>query len=255
MRISVAGLPVEWQDEYSDFVSGFSSETDDEPVMSIRFERELPECHGVQYIEGGSEHTLRLMNSELLTADKDWCNATAYFSTKEGEYALALAAMCSKFAFFDALLLHASCVDVNGEGVVFTGASGIGKTTQASLWGEHLGAQIINGDKIFIRKMNGEFCACGLPWKGSSEYCLNKTTRLKGVVVLRQSEENRITSLNQVQALELFMPHVFMPHWDKECLGFALETFGRLIESVPVLLLECRPDEDAVKITYNRLFG
>lgn len=254
MRICIAGLPVEWQDEYSEFVSGFRSETDDEPVISIRFEPELLECHGVQYVDGISVHTLRLANSEMLTADKDWRNATVYFSSKDGEYALPLAAMCSRFSYFGALLLHASCVDIDGEGMVFTGASGIGKTTQASLWGEHLGAQIINGDKIFIREMNGEFCACGLPWKGSSEYCLNKTTKLKGVVVLRQAQENKITRLDAVQALELFMPHVFMPHWDKECLGFVLGIFDRLIENVPILLLECRPDEDAVKITYNRLF-
>lgn len=254
MIIRIADLPVEWQDEYSDFVRDFSSETNEEPVISVCFNNSLPECHGIQYAEASSERFLRLENGEFACADKEWNKVTSFFSSPSGRYALPLAAICSKFSYHDALLLHASCVNLDGNGVIFTGFSGVGKTTQAELWQKYLGAEIINGDKAFIREIDGEFYGCGLPWKGSSEYCLNKKTKLSAIVVLRQSAENKIIRLRAEQAMEYFMPHLFMPHWDEKCLDNALGTFGRILEKVPVMLLECRPDEDAVKLTYNTVF-
>lgn len=254
MIIRIADLPVEWQDEYSDFVKGFLCQTDEKPVVSVSFETVLAECHGIQFGSFHPERFLRLENGEFALADADWSRVTSYFPSQSGMYALSLSAICSKFSRYGAFLMHSSCVDFNGEGVIFAGNSGVGKTTQAELWQKHLGAEIINGDKAFVREINGEFYGCGLPWKGSSEYCINRKTKLKGIVVLRQSKENRITRLDAASATELFMPHVFMPNWDNVCLENVLNTFGRAVENVPVYLLECRPDEEAVRLTCDTLF-
>lgn len=254
MVLRIADLPIEWQSEYSDFVKTFSVATNEEPVISVRFEKTLPECHGIQYGAAPSEKFLRLENGEFAFANADWSEVTSYYPATSGMHALPLAAICSKFSYYNALLMHASCININGEGIVFTGNSGVGKTTQAELWQEYLGAEIINGDKAFVREINGDFYACGLPWKGSSEYCLNKKTKLKGIVVLRQAKENKITKLDEVKATECFMPHIFMPHWDEKCLDNTFATSGNIIKKVPVVLLECRPDEGAVKLTYKTLF-
>lgn len=253
MIIRIADLPIEWQEEYSDYVRDFACEEYEKPIMSVRFEKNMPACHGIQYSDMKSEHLLRLENGELLCANGDWSEAVSYFPTGASEYALPLAAICSKISYHNALLMHASCVDINGRGVIFTGFSGVGKTTQAQLWRDFFGAEIINGDKVVIREINGGVYACGLPWKGSSPYCLNRKTSLCGIVVLRQAKENRITRLG-TEAFENILPHLFMPHWDEKCLGNALDTVGKLLEKVPVYLLECRPDEDAVKLTYNEIF-
>lgn len=254
MIIKIADLPVEWQNEHSDFVRDFCCETAETPVVSISFESALPECHGIQYSEAPSEKFLRLANGEFACANGDWSKAVSYFSAPSGMYALALAAICSKFSYYDAFLMHASCVNVNGEGIIFAGNSGVGKTTQAELWQKYLNAEIINGDKAFIREINGAFYGCGLPWKGSSDYCLSNKTKLNGIVVLRQTKKNKITKLDAAQATEYFMPHIFMPHWDRKCLDNVLGIFEKIIETVPVFLLECLPDEDAVKLTYTALF-
>lgn len=254
MIIHIADLPVEWQNEYADFVGAFTAETKETPVISVRFENALPECHGIQYSEASSEKFLRLENGEFACANDEWSKVTSYFPSQNGMYALPLAAICSKFSYYDAFLMHASCISINGEGVVFAGNSGVGKTTQAELWRRYIGAEIINGDKAFVREINGDFYGCGLPWKGSSEYCLNKKTLLKGIVVLRQAKENRIIKLDEAKATECFMPHVFMPHWDEKCLDNTFATMERLIKKVPLVFLECRPDEDAVKLTYKALF-
>lgn len=254
MIIHIADLPVEWQNKHSDYVKVFSSDSPENPVIRIDFETKLPECHGIQYFDTVSDNVLRHNNGEILCANSDWSKATAYFTAPSGEYALPLAAMCSRFSYYGAFLMHASCVNLNGEGVIFAGFSGVGKTTQAELWQKYLGAEIINGDKAFVREIDDSFYGCGLPWKGSSDYCLNKKTKLNAIIVLRQSAENNLTRLSIAQATEYLMPHLFMPHWDEKCLDNTFGIIERILEKVPVMFLECRPDEDAVRLVHNTLF-
>lgn len=256
MIIGIADLPVEWQTDYSDFVKAFAYDGAERPVMSIGFSAGMSEIHGIQYADRVSERVLRLDNGELLLADKEWTDCTVYTGRKSSSvHGLPLAAICSRLSGYSALFMHAAVVDYNGNGILFAGYSGVGKTTQAQLWQKYMNADIINGDKAFVRYTHEGFNAYGCPWKGSSEYCLNKKASLKGIVILRQCAENRITKLDDVQATELFMPHVFLPHWDCACLEKALDTFGKLVQQVDVWLLECRPDEAAVKLTHDRIFG
>ncbi len=253
--ICIADLPVEWGEEHFDFVSDFAADSDEKPVISIGFKSVVSECHGVKYTDGTSDRFLFADNGGFIFANKAWSEATSYLlPVLNADYALPLAALCSRLSYYNTLLTHSSFVIYQGKGIVFTGYSGVGKTTQAELWAKYAGAEIVNGDKTFIREVDGRFYAYGLPWKGSSEYCLNKKAELCGVVVLRQSGENRITRLDK-KTTEYFMPHIFLPHWDKECLGNALDTFDKLIAEVPVYLLECRPDEESVEITKTAVFG
>ncbi len=254
MIIELAGLPIEWQDEYLDFVKAFSSGTEEKPVLRVSFENKIPICHGIQYVTEKSEKFLRLENGEFACADSEWSQVTSYYPTKNSEFALPLAAICSKLSFYNVILLHASCIDCDGQGLLFTGFSGVGKTTQAQLWKKNKNADIINGDKAFLREIDEDVFVCGLPWKGSSDYCLNRMTKLKGIVILRQAKENKIRRLSMLEATEMFMPHIFLPHWDSECLDKAIDTFEKIISTVSVYLLECRADSEAVKLTYNTIF-
>lgn len=187
----------------------------------------------------------------ILTANADW--SRVYTHTGDPEGALALAAICARFAEFDCLLLHGALVAHQGEGILFTGPSGIGKTTQAKLWQEN-GSEIINGDKVLVRSIDGRFYGCGLPWKGSSPYCLNRSVPLKAVVALGQSGENRIRPLDGAEPMAYVVPHIFLPVWDEDCHLRALETVDRLLTRVPMHLLQCRPDTDAVTVTKKTIF-
>ena len=53
----------------------------------------------------------------------------------------------------EVFIMHASVIEVDGEGYGFLAHSGTGKTTQTRLWLEHFGprARVINGDKPLVR--------------------------------------------------------------------------------------------------------
>lgn len=245
----LAGLGIRWKDAPS-FCTGFSGEA--EPVMTFSGSP-MQHSYGISYCAAPAAHHLTDGVGGSLAASADWSRVEAY-TAKDPEHALALAAICSRFARFDTVLAHAAAVAYREEGVVFVGPSGIGKTTQAQLWQRHLDAQIINGDKILLRCFPDGIRACGLPWKGSSPYCLDRQVPLRAVVALRQSGEDRIRRLTVLECMEYFLPHVFLPHWDPACLDLALDTVSQLIEQLPMYLLECCPDEAAVELTRKTIF-
>lgn len=228
------------------------------PEFTLSMASPLRQCHGVAFSEAAGPHFLyrAVQPPEFLFANEDWSEVTLSCDRyADANYALPLAALCSRLAYFAGLLLHGSLVEWEGEGVVFTGYSGIGKTTQAQLWEKYLNAEIINGDKLFLRILDNRAYAYGIPWKGSSPYCRNRKVPLKGIVVLGQAQENSIQKLDSMACLEYFMPHIFLPHWDQGCMTRALDAFDQILSRIPVWLLKCRPDEEAVLLTKEQIYG
>lgn len=225
------------------FCDGFIG--DAEPVMTFSV-GPMRSSYGIRYCPS-AQRFLTDGRGGTLAATADWSRVLAYSGDPEGM--LALGAICARLAAFDALLVHGALVEYEGMGILFTGPSGIGKTTQAELWAKHLGARIINGDKVLVRLLEDGCYGFGLPWRGSSSYCLNQKVPLRAVVALGQAKENRIHRMTDLESMEHFLPHIFLPHWDEACHLRALDTVDRLIRQMPVYLLECRPDADAVALT------
>lgn len=259
MVIRLADLNIRWPDEYKDFVCGFSVDenTADECVLSLSVKKRMTECHGFSFAEKPSDHLLqRQAQNEILCADSKWTDATVYCSHyNDCNFTLPVAAICSRLSYFNTALIHGSFVEYLGEGILFMGYSGVGKTTQAELWNKYKGARIINGDKVLIKADKSGVVAYGLPWKGSSSYCENKKSSVKGIVILRQAGCNKIRKLEAAEFMEYFMPHIFLPHWDAVCMSLVLETVDAILHKVPIWLLECRPDEEAVMLTEKMIFG
>ena len=242
---------------YEDFYSA-EVETKENIITVCEYNDISVNAYGVEYF---TERDCRFFRSQknpssVMFANDDWSSVKICIGNN-GKYSeeLMTTAVYSKLCKNDALLMHASFVDLNGNGVIFTGPSGIGKTTQAELWAKYLGADIINGDKAFVRIIDSKAYGYGAPWSGSSPYCLNKKSVLKGIVVLLQSDKNSIRKLDAIEATARVLPHVFIHHWDEKCVKKALETFDTLLNKVPVWLLECKPDEEAVKITKEAILN
>ncbi|MGE5403942.1 MAG: hypothetical protein ACM3PP_03285, partial [Candidatus Saccharibacteria bacterium] len=71
------------------------------------------------------------------------------------------------------------------------------------------------------------------------------------VVVLQQAQENSIQKLNIIEAVSQVTPRFFLPYVDKDLMAVALSIVDRILSSVPVYLLKCKPDQEAVELVYN----
>ncbi len=151
------------------------------------------------------------------------------------------------------LLLHASLIKYGHSAIAFTGPSGIGKSTQAALWERILGAELINGDRAALRFTPSGWIAYGSPYAGTSGVYKNENAKLAAIVVLRQAEENRLRRLTGAESFSHIYAQFSVHRWDKTFVAKATDLCLQMLADVPVYLLECRPDEDAVWLTKEGL--
>ncbi len=148
---------------------------------------------------------------------------------------------------FDSLILHASFIRYNGKGVVFSAPSGTGKSTQAALWEKYADAEILNGDRAALRKTDGTWRAYGLPFAGTSGIYRNESAPLKAVVALRQAESNNVRQIRSAEAFRYLYPETMIHRWDRDFESKATDLLLDVLSDIPVFLLECRPDQEAVE--------
>lgn len=145
-------------------------------------------------------------------------------------------------------LLHASWIRYRDRAILFTGPSGIGKSTQAALWEQHRGAELINGDRAAIFPTADGAQVRGIPYCGSSGVNKNQTMPLAAVVTLSKAPENSMTRLKGAKAFRQLWEGCSVNLWDPEAIGLATQTVVDTVSAVPVYHLACTPDERSVLI-------
>lgn len=209
--------------------------------------------YGVQVLNGKYYSYILKKEDSVLLCNNNWTKATLYSDDSEATSSLLILMLYSYLVTRRTLLMHSSLIDYQGNGIMFLGPSGIGKTTQAELWNQFAGADILNGDMVFVRENPDGFYGYGSPWHGSSPYCMNAKVKLRALVVLEQASENSIRKLSGFDVLQGIMDQVFLPHWYPEGMTPCLDTLNDLLAQIPVYHLACRPDEDAVQLLKNEL--
>ena len=151
----------------------------------------------------------------------------------------------------ESFILHASYIRYGDEAVLFTAPSGVGKSTQARLWCENRGAELINGDRAAIVKKNGVFWAYGVPFAGSSGVCKNESYPIKAIVCLAQEKENTAVRLKGISAFRKLWEGCTADVWNKSDMESCIKTVSSVSAQVPVFHLGCLPDETAVTTLEN----
>lgn len=144
------------------------------------------------------------------------------------------------------LCVHAACVRTHLGGILFSGPSGIGKSTQAALWCHHRGGRQINGDRPILSKEGEQWRAWGSPYAGSSDCHLNESCPVTAIVMLRQAPQCSIRRLDPAQALRSIWSGLTVHTWDEEFVTRAFDLAAALAGQVPVYEFACTPDAKAV---------
>lgn len=156
---------------------------------------------------------------------------------------------------YDAVILHSSVIKLNGNAIAFTAPCQTGKSTQADLWNKYKGAKILNGDRGLIRRREDGFRVYGSPYAGSSGIYVNESAPLKALIVLKQAPYNRIRRIRGREAYLHLISQISLSRWNKATVEKQTELVLDLLGKVPVYLLECLPDQDAVETLYQELEG
>jgi hypothetical protein len=164
------------------------------------------------------------------------------FSGVRNEYALdsLLRVFLSwKLLSCEGFLLHAATVVRNGKAYVFTGKSGAGKSTVASLSPE---GSVLTDEISLLRQEGGMWRAYGTPFWGEFRAAgSNRSAPVAGIFRLLQSAKNEVIRLTQREALRVLLPNV---------LFFSLETAAnqRLLE----ILADAVTEISAYNLAFRR---
>lgn len=157
---------------------------------------------------------------------------------------------------FDTVLMHGSCVALDGEGFLFAARSGTGKSTHARLWRERFGerAVMINDDKPLVRVADGSAVIFGTPWDGKHHLSTNTSVPLKAIGFLERAEQNAARRLSFAEAYPKLLQQIYRP-LDGEAMKKTLALIDRLSRTVDLWLLQCNMKPEAAEAAYNAMKG
>lgn len=151
------------------------------------------------------------------------------------------------------IAIHSSVIVHSGRAVLFLGESGTGKSTHTRLWREHIsGAQLLNDDSPIVRVVEGVPTVFGSPWSGKTPCYRNESYPIAAFVRLAQAPHNRIARLPVVRAIGALLPSCPPAFaYDAQLQDNICDTLSQLIARVPVYRLECLPDADAARLSFE----
>lgn len=165
--------------------------------------------------------------------------------------------------------IHSASILYRDQVWLFSGHSGMGKSTHTNLWKEQFGTEIINGDLNLIGWSNGEQTnigqsvdksgskghpiVYGMPWCGTSGIASIKSYPLGGIVLLGRSDNDHFESLTNDQKIVRVMQRMISPVWTEDMLETNLKCAAKLAKEVPIYYLLCTKEPSAAYVMKARI--
>ena len=139
-------------------------------------------------------------------------------------------------------------VDADGNGHLFVGQSGAGKSTMARLWERQKGIQILSDDRIVLRQANQKLWMYGTPWHGEAGFSSRARAPLTRIYFLRHAQKYELLPQRPAQAVGQLFTCSFPPFYNPEALDFTLGFFEEVVQAVPCFELRFLQDEKVIDL-------
>jgi hypothetical protein len=144
--------------------------------------------------------------------------------------------------------IHAcGLIDSSGQGHLFVGQSGAGKTTMARLWQDDPSVTILSDDRIVLRHLDGRIWMYGTPWHGEAMLTSPARSPLWRIYVLSRGIKNELVSMKESEGVARLFACCFPPFYSQQGLAFTLDFFEQLVKAVPCYELKFVPDKHVVE--------
>ena len=184
---------------------------------------------------------------QIAILDKDFRNWTIYSSKKSDynplRYPMGPIIMHYMTIKTNSVMMHASCAFDGQRGRMFSGFSGVGKSTMSRIWAE-AGNTIINDDRLIIRELENKFFVYNTPMYYKD---IPKKAPLNAVYLIRHSPENKIQKLKGALAASRTMAFCIQNNYDQNFVAERLDFFVRLAAAVDIYDLGFVPNASVIE--------
>ena len=143
--------------------------------------------------------------------------------------------------------IHSASILYRNRAWLFSGHSGMGKSTHTALWHELFHTPYLNGDLNLIGAEDGELKVYGMPWCGTSGIYTTNTQKLGGIVLLGRDNSDHLETLGEAEKIVRVMQRMISPAWTGEQMERNLDFAGKIVENSPVYYLKCTKNPSAVQ--------
>jgi hypothetical protein len=136
------------------------------------------------------------------------------------------------------IMIHASGVNHSGNGLLFSGISGKGKSTMAGLWKE-AGADVIHDDRLIIRCISDTYKMFNTP---IYNYDKPKSSALRYIYLIEHGPVNKLVRLREAEAVSHVMANCIQQNWNPDIIKGLINNLSDLCSHIPVFRLSFIPD-------------
>lgn len=144
--------------------------------------------------------------------------------------------------------IHSASILYQDQAWLFSGHSGMGKSTHTALWHNILHTPYLNGDLNLVAQKNGQPVVYGIPWCGTSHISTAKTYPLGGIVLLGRADTDYIVTLEHYEKVLQVMQRMISPSWHASLMECNLNFANVLADMIPVYKLMCTKTPSALEV-------
>jgi hypothetical protein len=138
-------------------------------------------------------------------------------------------------------------IDSSGQGHLFVGQSGAGKTTMARLWHDDPNVTILSDDRIVLRQLDRKIWMYGTPWHGEAMLSSPARSPLSRVYFLSRGPKNELVPMKESEGAARLFACIFPTFYNHKGLEFILGFLGELVNVIPCYELRFIPDKHVVE--------
>ena len=143
----------------------------------------------------------------------------------------------------NSVMMHASCAFDGQRARMFSGFSGVGKSTMSRIWAE-ADNTIINDDRLIIRELENGFFVYNTPMYYKD---IPKKAPLNAIFLIRHSPENKIQKLKGAIAASRTMAFCIQNNYDRSFVAGRIGFFARLAAAVDIYDLGFVPNASVIE--------
>lgn len=142
--------------------------------------------------------------------------------------------------------IHSASILYQKKAWLFSGHSGMGKSTHTALWHELWDIPYLNGDLNLLGLQDDHIIVYGIPWCGTSGIFTTRQYELGGIVLLgRDTQTDHLEELSPSEKILRVMQRMISPSWKELQLSQNLSFAEEIADHVPVLHFLCTKNPSA----------